>query len=541
MFSTSPLSEISGGDPFDLLIIGAGPAGLSIANSLSESALRICLIDSGGMDYDRETQGLADGENLGMSYFPLVRSRFLRFGGSMNGWSDREAHPPTQVAPLNPYDFEAKDWVPDSGWPITYSELDEFYDRAQALFSPDGWPYDVEAWENEDAPFLDLDPDALITRLWQIFPRFNLGAKMRDKLATASNIVIALNTSATEIITDDAARRAHGARVKNFAGEVGEVRARMTVLASGGVGNPQLLLLSDRVKNCGLGNDRDLVGRFFMEHPHVTTADIRLRGDRNWLKSYKVRSQRNRLIRAGIGIADQAQADHEILNYSAIVTAPLPRSRGYVAAKMLARSLTGIVKTRRGRLIRDMLFDLPGAAGGLLQYLQGDRAALYTRSEQAPNADSRVTLNAETDSLGRRKADVDWRFKPIDRKTIRVATELIASEFNRLQLGTVVPYPFVLDDNLPLPNEMVGGYHHMGTTRMSAAPEQGVVDPNGRVHGIDGLYVAGSSVFPTGGFANPTLTIVALSLRLADHLQSRLACNTCDCAVRIPESKRVSA
>jgi choline dehydrogenase-like flavoprotein len=148
---------------------------------------------------------------------------------------------------------------------------------------------------------------------------------------------------------------------------------------------------------------------------------------------------------------------------------------------------------------------------------------LMTRQEQAPNPDSRVTLSAEKDALGMPRAKLDWRMTELDKRSIRAFYQLLGTEIGRTGMGRVQIRDWLLDDDRTWPSSISGGWHHMGTTRMHADPRQGVVDVNCRVHGLGNLYVAGSSVYPTAGAANPTLTLVALSLRLSDHLKSTLA------------------
>jgi choline dehydrogenase-like flavoprotein len=149
---------------------------------------------------------------------------------------------------------------------------------------------------------------------------------------------------------------------------------------------------------------------------------------------------------------------------------------------------------------------------------------LITRGEQAPNPDSRVLLSAERDALGSRRADLAWRLGEIDKHTARVFARTLDAELRRLGKGSVTPSDWLSEPGPGWPvdptigNHPLANYHQLGGTRMGDDPRQSVVDADCRVHGYANLYVAGSSVFPTGGWANPTLTIVALALRLADHL-----------------------
>jgi choline dehydrogenase-like flavoprotein len=151
------------------------------------------------------------------------------------------------------------------------------------------------------------------------------------------------------------------------------------------------------------------------------------------------------------------------------------------------------------------------------------------RAEQAPNPESRVRLDSVRDALGMPRAALDWRPSRVDKDTVAALASVCSAEFSRLGMGTVTPSAWLDDSELMWPvdptvsKHPIAGYHHMGTTRMSAAPAEGVVDADCRVHGYANLYVAGSSVFATGSWANPTLTIIALALRLADRLVDEMA------------------
>jgi choline dehydrogenase-like flavoprotein len=148
---------------------------------------------------------------------------------------------------------------------------------------------------------------------------------------------------------------------------------------------------------------------------------------------------------------------------------------------------------------------------------------MFTRQEQAPNPESRIVLSAENDELGMPRANLRWKFTPIDKRSMRVYYELLGREMGRAGLGRVQIMDWLLDgDDTAWPNHLSGGWHHMGTARMHEDPRQGVVDANCRVHGIANLFVAGGAVYPTGGAVNPTLTVVAMALRLSDHLKNKV-------------------
>ncbi len=522
----------------DLCIVGAGAAGIALAREFSNTGVRVCLVESGGLGAEEATQELTSGANIGTPYYPLDLTRFRQFGGSTARWGGA-------CAPLNELDFEHRPWVPHSGWPITRRDLDPYYARAQALFEIGPFDYRTEAWAGNGIQFLDFAPERLVTRLWQNSPETHFGVAYRDELRRAENVKVLLHANATEILTDDRAAVAEGVRVVSLEAKSGTVRARYLILACGGIENARLLLLSDRVEPAGLGNANDLVGRFFMEHPHIAVARVQYDGSRRWLRSYKDFRKNGVSLRAGLCLSEAAQRSAQVLNYSGILvdrfvrdTAGLKEASGYLSLKSL------VLAMRRRRLPRDLpvhlrniVTDLDSIAVGVYRHLLSQNPGIYTRSEQAPNPDSRVILGPDRDRLGQRKVQLDWRLMPLDKRTIRVSVQLIGQEFERLGIGRVTPDDWLSADDVFWAGTLRGGYHHMGTTRMSDDPKTGVVDADGRVHGLANLYVAGSSVFPTAGYANPTLTIAALSLRLADHLKERLGRREGQQSTRAPQRR----
>ncbi len=545
----------------DLCIIGGGPAGITIARTLGGRSMNVLLLESGHDEYDEATQDLYDGQNVGLPYFPLKFSRLRFFGGSTNHWGG-------YCMPHQTEDFETRPWIPHSGWPIGEADVAPYYAAAAGLVGMRTPTFDLDWWaaQDRDRP-LPLDSERAVTRVVQIvrLDRRNFAA-YRDDLEDASNVTLCLRANVLEIVTDDQGRTTQEVRAGTIEGAHFTVAAKAFVLATGGIENARLLLTSNRQNPAGVGNEHDLVGRFFGEHPRFAAGDF-VPADRAIPVGFYVPHRANLATITGyIGLPRELQRREELVDVQVLVQ----RDADPVFAEALESPVVGEALSlardlSRGRLdefgahIVDVLGDLttfqqytvPGAplpipypelVGEVLARNTGDRldlipdvfgdvagaayARLYgapitsalfrTRIDQAPNPDSRVTLGTERDLFGMLRPQLDWQLTDLDRYSARRTLEIIGAEIGRLGLGRL---RITFDaDGEAWPDGLAGGYHHTGTTRMSDDPRRGVVDGDCRVHGIDNLFIAGSSVFPTVGSGNPTFMLVALALRLTDHL-----------------------
>ena len=508
----------------DICIIGAGPAGIAIANEFSGGTARICLVESGDLKPDARNQDLADGEMVSHPEHDLRTSRDRQFGGCTNSWAGA-------CAPMSRCVFEPRPWINLEGWPFSKSDLEACYERAQKLLGLGEYCYEPDHWAGGDLRFLDLDSKKLENRIWQLSPRMNFGKVYRAPFASSKTITVLLNATATEILTDEQASLARGVQVRSLNGKSATIKASLVVLACGAIDNARLLLLSRRHAPAGLGNGHDLVGRYFMQHPHVSAASLCTTGSKNWAKGYKDFRSGDHWLRTRIGLSEDAQRQHHCLDPVATLvnryiadSLTHSQSIGYVSLKAILLDLQhGRVPVNAAAEMTKVVKDIKGIAIGLLRHLRNQNGALYIMSEQVPNPDSRVTLSSHLDPFGLEKACVDWRLLPIDKQSILALIEEIKSEFKRLRIGDVQPDDWLTVDDHTWPKSLAGGHHHMGTTRMSENSRKGVVDADARVHGTRNLYVAGSSIFPTVGCANPTLTLLATSLKLADHLKEQMA------------------
>jgi choline dehydrogenase-like flavoprotein len=524
--------DASDGLRADVCIIGAGAAGLSLARKLVQRGHEVCLLESGGLDFEQETQDLYRGANVGMPYYDLDQSRLRFFGGTVAIWGGR-------CALLDPIDFERREWVPYSGWPIGRADLDPYYRQANDQLELGEFNYEHDIWDALGVADPGFDPNKIDAELWRFDETMERFAASRARdLIEAPNLRVLIHANAVKLQAGAEARTIEHVEVRPLGGAPRQLRARHFILASGTIENARLLLASNDVETAGIGNRNDLVGRFFMEHPAGRIGKVETAQPFELWAALQKRFMRDGPpLAPALRLGDAAQREHRALN--SIVTFKLQRdpSRGVALGNRLYHNLKHSIAPSRGgraldhayrairswihRSVRNNVERLRARAGLTDLYL-------ITRGEQAPNPDSRILLSSERDALGNRRADLDWQLSDIDKHTARVFAEVFDEELRRLGKGRVAPSAWLNEPGPQWPidptvgNHPFANYHQMGGARMSASPAQGVVDADCRVHGYANLFVAGGSVFPTGGWANPTLTIIALALRLADHVNARL-------------------
>jgi choline dehydrogenase-like flavoprotein len=499
----------------DVCIVGAGAAGITLARELGRAPVRVVVLESGGLAPDRRTQSLLRGERAGVPYFPLDWIRTAALGGTTDQWGG-------QCRPLDEIDFEARPGIPGSGWPFDRAHLAPHYERAQAVcqLGPPVW--EAAAWQDPATrPALPLAGDRVLTAIFQLSPPTRFGREYREDLARAARVTVYLHASATELDVTDEGDAVREVRAACLRGPRFRVSARVVVLAAGGIETPRLLLLSNHAHPAGLGNAHDLVGRYFMEHLHRDCGHLEL-GDPAFSPAlYGPHVVGSTCIKGALALTPETLRREGLLGYSALLDSRLPtpiqRLRTVVRRVLLPEGLAWRIRTARARRRRNPRRG-PGALWASVR--RPARLVVHTRMEQAPNPESRVTLGTGVDALGRRRVRLDWRLSPLDKRSMRRALAILGEEVAAARLGRWAAG--LDDDDTTWRVPPFGGHHHMGTTRMHRDPRQGVVDEHGRVHGTTNLYVAGPSVFPTVGYANPMLTIVALALRLADHLRARL-------------------
>lgn len=503
----------------DICVIGAGAAGITLGLEFADSSHKVLILESGGLEPDVESQSLYEGAIAGEPYPELDTARLRFFGGTTGHWGGH-------CCPFDPIDFEARPWVPYSGWPVTRADLDPFYERAHPICELGPYEYRPEAWREGAPDLIQFQTDKLIDRIWQSSPPTRFGERYRENLKRAKNVDVLLHANVVDIVLNDSAKAVEDIKIKSLDGKSGSVRAKHVVLACGGIENPRLLLASNKVMKTGIGNEHDLVGRFFLEHPHALIAfgvplqPIRRFDPYTAFVDASIPAGKA-VIQAKPGLSPELQRRERLLNTCVGLGVGYDRSDGYLAFRYIAKKVAnGELPDDFGAAMMRVARDIGGLAGGLYNKLSHtDFLWFDATAEQAPNPDSRVMLSDACDALGMRKLKLDWRLSEIDKRTARYTCRVVGEELARLNLARLRLDPWLLADDSNWV-DIGARYHHMGTTRMSDDPKQGVVDRNARVHGVGNLYIAGSSIFPTSGYANPTLTIVAMAIRLAEHLKN---------------------
>lgn len=472
-------------DLFDVVIIGAGAAGITLALHLGQAGVQTALVEGGDYELSTASQDLYQGFNHGIDY-SLTGMRLRFFGGTTNHWSG-------WCRPLDPATFDPRDTIDYPGWAIDKADLDPYLDDAQKIL-------DVQPalpWEPNDSqkqpdfhPYLEQASFKEV--YWKWSPPTRLKAKYLDTLQADPNITISVGDSLVDFeFTDEG--EITGAILRNIHnGSFRTVRGKLFVLACGAIENARLLLHINAINAVDFGNQSGQLGKNFMEHPHFYNAGQVVIFDQSYDQSIPVQSKGYRFF---IPTNDFVKTN-QIL-------------RSSIRFRMLEK------EKDRQIFIREL-----AAISHLEPQAHWQVANIDVASEQIPSAINTVTLSDETDRLNIHKAILHWELEDIDYESVRKMLLHFAEFIIDTDLGRCKLEPWIT--NLNVKKLPLGGGHQMGTTRMADNEADGVVDTDCKLFGTKNLYIAGSSVFTTGGYTNPTLTIVQLALRLAQHLQGRL-------------------
>jgi choline dehydrogenase-like flavoprotein len=500
----------------DICLIGSGAAGITIAREFIGQDLKIVILESGGLEYEDSTHELTKLVVTGHEYPVDKRLRF--FGGTTNHWGGH-------CVPLRSHNFARRDWIPDGEWPFGLTEVEPYYVRAHEVLEIGPYDYDPKAVANRlGLQLLPLDSRRVETVLSR-YNRLLFGYRYRQEVDDAPNISVFLFATVSSIILSDDGRTVTRVDACSPENKSFSFSPKMTVLAAGGIDNARLMLMSNQQISNGIGNQYDVVGRYFQEHIRYNSGFILpVNQKQETIKLYEneIPFDGEYSVRCHLALPETQTQALRIPDYR--VELEIDRTyRFHESAVSMhrIRKYLGLLEPELVSL-EDMINVVSDPTTSLGVLLGGSEPPLVygfmNLVEQAPNSESRVRLAVEKDALGMNRAELRWQLSNLDKEGIERAQEVIAAEVGSSGVGRM--HIFIPDSEETLLEGARGVGHHMGTTRMHSDPKRGVVDANARVHGVENLFIAGSSIFPSCGFANPTLTIVALSIRLADHLKA---------------------
>jgi choline dehydrogenase-like flavoprotein len=564
----------------DLVIIGSGPAGLTIAREFFGTSTRVLILESGQREVNPQFANLNTVESVGEPKDETQARRRTELWGHVSSWSNQSQRYGLRCrvlggsshnwngksAPLEHIDFAARDWVPYSGWPIGLEILDPYIDRAAEVLNLGPNCYDNKFWDllGIAAPQPQFDPSVLKSIFWQ-FARSRINSldvmRFGPEFLTfeAPNVRVLLNATAIRIDTNDAGSAFDSLEVSTIDGVRTRIRAKAAVLAASAIENPRLLLVSNGNHPNGLGNQHDTVGRYLIDHPvaligRFNTKDWPVILERFGFYSITRRGRRH-LYMPGLALSKEVQERERLLHCAVYMSQkyssddpwdtlkrllrgksdrPIPdllnvaSSPGLVAKGLAIRAFESNAVPERVKhfIINTIIKQFPNFAvaeflnRGLPHKLSD--IIIEGITEQRPDPESRITLSDKSDALGVPIARINWRIDDEARRSLMRLGQLLATELPRSGLAAPLLEDWVAEGR-PQDGLITDFGHTAGTTRMSDNPKLGVVDSNCQVHGVTGLYVAGASVFPTNGHTNPTLMILSLAIRLADRIKADLA------------------
>jgi choline dehydrogenase-like flavoprotein len=494
----------------DVCVVGGGPAGISLANALAGTKLSVILLESGGHTFSEEAQDLNEGRTIdGIPPMGLGQSRLRYFGGTSNHWGG-------DCGPLDPIDFETRTWIPRSGWPLDQQHLAAHYEKAGRVIGLSRHDQAPDLHIGEQPGLFGFAGTDVVHKVRER-KRTLFGQAYQEALGAAPKVRVLLNTSLIQVAWTEGSRAVSSLAIGSLAGRRATLKARAYVLACGGVENARVLLNADVSKRL------DYVGRCFAYHPRLVSGVILL--ERPLFLGadyYRFRETGSAVTGVTLGLSAAAQRREHLPNHAAYLARwNLPAAWRLLGEKKKARGMHFEAFSEDLRVLHRELRNKSGATGSAMH---SDLMTVTTWLEEVPNPESRVTLDDPVDALGVRRVQLRWSQLDQERRWLQRFNELIAravgaAGVGRMKIADRLEDESIFRDRIRAAGFTGGGGHQMGTTRMSVSPKDGVVDADCRVHGVGNLYCAGSSVFPTASWMNPTLTLVALALRLADHLR----------------------
>jgi choline dehydrogenase-like flavoprotein len=501
----------------DLCIVGAGIAAYTLLSAFRDSPLRILVVERGGMKQDLNQEAEKACTISGHTFEGHLGGRYFGLGGTSAYWGG-------QSLPLEEFDLAHKDWVAYSGWPIRMDDIKPYFGDAEKLFQVDPIPYTQDVFNIRSLKPFASSPSAIKYHFSKWSPRPNFKPDLQEKYSSHGNTHILLNAVVSTFDYEEESKEIKIIHIRNQTGKKGTVRATRYVLAAGGIENARLLLASPALPA------NKWVGLMFQDHPTAQVATV-YPTDMKLLQryfGYFFRGRTRMLPR--MSLSAEAQKQGRLLAATSFIQF-LPKEGSVLeAAKQVYRSVVRMKKPPMPEVKRLLVsFYKIGELFPMLKayvstrsvYVPDSIPRLTVMLEQVPSENSYIRLSETRDTYGIPMAEIHWEISDETVKTLRTFCSILDAELKNKPVASIEWDSWLNEDDQAIKQHLTDAFHHMGTTRMSSSAETGVVDEQCRMHGVNNLYVTGSSVFPTSGHSNPTFTAMALTLRLGKHLKEK--------------------
>ena len=527
MFVNFSAEEPPAGFDADICLVGSGVMGLALtAHLLRHTTLRILLVEQGGLIDTDALSAVPEELNSGDVTSGVTHSRAMGFGGSSRRWGG-------EALPFLPLDLSDRPFVrPRGPWPLSYAELKPCYQMAAEFLALSATPFETDLWRHPGLQQWFGPNQPLEINYSKHSPIAYLAKRYRSRIGRSPRVTCLLNAKVVEIQLDPSGQRAEAVRVRALAGKEALLRASTIVLCGGGIENPRLLLASRQGDQRGIGNGHDLVGRYYQDHVGFYGARLRPLNHRLFAHVFASFLSGQQKYLPKLQLSPQHQSAHGLLNVTGNIAVEESEQSPLQTLRRLKRRLTGAPRDpgEKGgladlrRLIQAPVSLLPVVTSTLQGRVHLPRQAaffLIGNAESEPLPDSRIRLSDQLDGYGLPRPLVHWLVSDRTLEALRAYFDAVKDALEGAGIAEVTLTPSLHDPRLDWKAKAYSLYHHMGATRMASSPREGVVDPDCRVHGVDNLYVVGTSVLPTGSASNPSFTALALTLRLGQHLASR--------------------
>jgi choline dehydrogenase-like flavoprotein len=523
-------------------VVGAGPVGIALALACQEHGMSVLVLESGREQPEEFSAALTAGHRVNPVRHATPEIAICRgLGGTSRWWGGR-------CVPFDDVDFAARPHVAEAAWPITHEEVSRWYSAAAEFFGIGSARFVAELQPGTELGNIFFD------QLERWTPEINAGVRHRLQLARSSRITVMLGATVTEIGLSPDGRHVSWLTLGNAEGKV-RIEPENVVLACGGLETTRLLLREQQRRPDAFGGAGGSLGRYYMGHISGKIADLVL-SDPTTAAAHDFFLDTGVFVRRRLTLTPEAQMRERLFNIAfwadnppfhgsghrkgvlslvwlALAIVPIGRLLASEAIRVghvgprphrWARHLWNVLGSPFATLadiaaiVRARFLSSPRKPGFLMRD-HGGRYALHYHAEHAPNHLSRVKLSTASDALGLPFLDIDLQYTERDARSVLRAHEVLDTALRAAGYGKLEYHCAAAQARLAsILQQACDGFHQIGTTRMGAIPAEGVVDANCRVHGVENLFIASSSVFPTSGQASPTFVAVALALRLAGHL-----------------------